>query len=34
MARAGDGYTACSRPKMKIEMPKRIITDVPQRRTR
>jgi hypothetical protein len=31
---AGDGKTAWSRAKMKIEMPIRITTDVPRRRVR
>jgi hypothetical protein len=29
---AGDGKTECSSRKMKMEMPNRITTDVPQRR--
>jgi hypothetical protein len=31
---AGEGKTACSRRKMRTEMPNRITTDVPKRRMR
>ncbi len=31
---AGEGKTACSKMKMKIEMPIRITTEIPHRRIR